>query len=64
MLVDAWYDIEPRLNNLWYAPDGFMPLKAILFHPSLPVDVRHNAKINREQLAICRRTNHSSARPS
>ena len=52
MLIDAWYDIEPRLNNLWYAPDGFIPLKAILFHPSLPVDVRHNAKINREQLAI------------
>jgi acyl-CoA synthetase (AMP-forming)/AMP-acid ligase II len=26
-------------------------IRRILFHPSLPVDVRHNAKINREQLA-------------
>jgi hypothetical protein len=26
-------------------------LEAIVFHPSLPVDVRHNAKINREALA-------------
>ena len=24
----------------------------ILFHPSFPVDVRHNAKIFREQLAV------------
>jgi len=27
------------------------PIDRILFHPSLPVDIRHNAKINREQLA-------------
>jgi len=26
-------------------------IKRILFHPSFPVDVRHNAKINREKLA-------------
>ncbi len=26
-------------------------VRAILFHPSLPVDIRHNVKINREQLA-------------
>lgn len=26
-------------------------IKRILFHPSLPVDTRHNVKINREQLA-------------
>jgi len=26
-------------------------IRNVLFHPSLPVDVRHNAKINREQLA-------------
>jgi len=25
-------------------------IKTVLFHPRLPVDVRHNAKINREQL--------------
>ena len=27
------------------------PIKHVLFHRSFPVDVRHNAKINREQLA-------------
>ncbi len=27
------------------------PAKAVLFHPSLPVDARHNAKIQREKLA-------------
>jgi acyl-coenzyme A synthetase/AMP-(fatty) acid ligase len=50
-LIASWYDLEPRLEKLWYARDGYVPLKAILFHDSLPVDVRHNAKINREGLA-------------
>jgi len=27
------------------------PIQKILFHPSFPVDIRHNAKIGREQLA-------------
>jgi olefin beta-lactone synthetase len=27
------------------------PIKQVLFHPAFPVDIRHNAKINREQLA-------------
>jgi len=27
------------------------PIRRVLFHPSFPVDIRHNAKINREQLA-------------
>jgi len=27
------------------------PIKRVLFHPGFPVDIRHNAKINREQLA-------------
>ncbi len=27
-------------------------IRTILYHPSFPVDVRHNAKINREQLAL------------
>ena len=26
-------------------------IQKILFHPSFPVDIRHNAKIGREQLA-------------
>jgi acyl-CoA synthetase (AMP-forming)/AMP-acid ligase II len=28
------------------------PIETFLFHESLPVDIRHNVKINREQLAI------------
>lgn len=28
------------------------PLRAVLFHPGLPVDPRHNAKIRREALAV------------
>jgi olefin beta-lactone synthetase len=51
-LLHHWRQIEPRLDSLWYAPEGYVPLEEILFHPSLPVDVRHNSKINREQLAI------------
>ena len=27
------------------------PIRRVLFHPAFPVDIRHNAKINREQLA-------------
>ena len=27
-------------------------IKTILFHPSFPVDIRHNAKIFREKLAV------------
>jgi len=27
-------------------------IQTILFHPSFPVDIRHNAKINREKLAL------------
>jgi acyl-CoA synthetase (AMP-forming)/AMP-acid ligase II len=50
-MVDHWHEMEPRLKSLWYAPEGYVPLRAILFHAHLPVDVRHNSKINREQLA-------------
>jgi acyl-CoA synthetase (AMP-forming)/AMP-acid ligase II len=27
------------------------PIQRVLYHPAFPVDIRHNAKINREQLA-------------
>jgi acyl-CoA synthetase (AMP-forming)/AMP-acid ligase II len=50
-LIEGWYNIEPRLESLWYAPEGYTPLRAILFHERLPVDMRHNSKINREELA-------------
>jgi acyl-CoA synthetase (AMP-forming)/AMP-acid ligase II len=51
-MINDWYHNEPRLESLWHAPQGYTPLKSILFHPSLPVDVRHNSKINREQVAV------------
>jgi olefin beta-lactone synthetase len=44
-------------------------IRLVLFHPSLPVDVRHNSKINRELLAewavteIGKHKFHSSANP-
>ena len=50
-LLVVWYEIEPKLETLWYAEHGYTPLRGILFHRELPVDVRHNAKINRERLA-------------
>ncbi len=51
-LIEHWRQIEPQFDSLWYAPQAYVPLEGILFHPALPVDVRHNSKINREQLAI------------
>ncbi len=27
-------------------------IKNVLYHPSFPVDIRHNAKINREKLSV------------
>ncbi len=50
-VIDAWYESEPRLTDVWHAEHGDVSPGGILFHPSLPVDVRHNAKINREELA-------------
>jgi acyl-CoA synthetase (AMP-forming)/AMP-acid ligase II len=51
-LIVNWHEIEPQLKTLWYAEHGYTPLRAVLFHRQLPVDVRHNSKINREQLAV------------
>jgi olefin beta-lactone synthetase len=52
-LIKHWRDVEPLLQKVWSTDEGASSLnKAILFHPSLPVDVRHNAKINREALAV------------
>jgi len=43
-LKDELLSLAGKHKNTWL-------IQQILFHPSLPVDVRHNAKINREQLA-------------
>jgi acyl-CoA synthetase (AMP-forming)/AMP-acid ligase II len=50
-LIAHWHLIEPKLDSIWYAEHGYIPLRAILFRHELPVDIRHNAKINRELLA-------------
>jgi olefin beta-lactone synthetase len=44
-------DVKSDLARFAQAHDQTRPIQHILQHPSLPVDIRHNAKINREQLA-------------
>ena len=51
-LWNQWCNIEPRLEALWYGEHSFTSFPVILTHPDLPTDVRHNSKINREQLAV------------
>jgi hypothetical protein len=63
MIAETWPEHLPRskkdesqlLAELWELAKS-NPLTAsvhdILLHPSLPVDIRHNAKIFREKLAV------------
>ena len=63
MVVETWPEHRPQtpkeeaqlLAELWDLAKSH-PLtesvRDILLHPSLPVDIRHNAKIFREQLAV------------
>ena len=44
--------IREQLRLLGAAHAHTRDIKTFLFHPSFPVDVRHNAKIFREQLAL------------
>ena len=48
-------DQQPRIaDELRHIGDGFVhaaKVEAFVFHPRFPVDIRHNAKIGREQLA-------------
>lgn len=44
--------LRAELFDLGARHDQTKCLEAILFHPSLPVDIRHNAKIQREALAV------------
>lgn len=50
-LWNHWSSIEPRIEEFWYGEHSFTSFPIILIHKCLPTDVRHNAKINREQLA-------------
>jgi len=43
--------IETELLQMAQAHDLTRQVKRVLFHPALPVDARHNAKIDREALA-------------
>jgi acyl-CoA synthetase (AMP-forming)/AMP-acid ligase II len=43
---------EQELLSLGQAYEHTRRIRRFLFHPSLPVDIRHNAKINRELLAV------------
>ena len=50
-LWEQWCLIEPRITELWYGEHSFTSFPIILAHKCLPTDIRHNSKINREQLA-------------
>lgn len=47
---------QPRIvDELQHLGEGFVhtaKVEAFLFHPEFPVDIRHNAKIGREKLAV------------
>ncbi len=44
--------IRDELLDLGASVDMTRNIRTVLFHPGFPVDIRHNAKINREELAI------------
>lgn len=45
-------DLKNEILDIPGRPEFTRDIKDILFHPSFPVDTRHNAKINREALAV------------
>lgn len=45
-------ELTQELLELGQAHSHTKCIKQILYHPKLPVDVRHNAKIHREQLSV------------
>ena len=44
--------VKAELLGLGRAHDHTRPIDTFLFHPGFPVDIRHNAKIFREKLAV------------
>jgi acyl-CoA synthetase (AMP-forming)/AMP-acid ligase II len=63
IIVECWADKSPRtdaereqlvygLRRLGEAHPLTRSIRDLLIHPRLPVDIRHNAKIFREQLAV------------
>jgi acyl-CoA synthetase (AMP-forming)/AMP-acid ligase II len=51
-LRDAQDTLREELRRLGAAHAHTRQIRTILFHPAFPVDVRHNAKIFREKLAV------------
>ena len=49
---DSQEDIRAELRALGARHELTREIETILFHPAFPVDVRHNAKIFRERLAL------------
>ena len=47
----CWPDIETGLREIASAHSQCAPIRRFLRHSGFPVDIRHNAKIGREQLA-------------
>ncbi|MFZ3475800.1 fatty acid CoA ligase family protein [Streptomyces sp. 4.24] len=47
----AWQELTAELRSLAAAHAPTEPVKEFLRHPGFPVDIRHNAKIGREELA-------------
>ena len=45
-------DLTRRLLDRASAHEITREIDTLLYHPSLPVDVRHNSKIFREKLAV------------
>ena len=45
-------EIEHELLELAQSHSHTKAIKTFLFHPGFPVDIRHNAKIGREELTI------------
>ncbi len=44
-------DVTEELLTLGASHAITQPIRRVLYHSSFPVDIRHNAKIGREQLA-------------
>jgi hypothetical protein len=44
--------LRTQLRDLGSQYPHTRPIKKFLFHPAFPVDIRHNAKIFREKLAL------------
>ena len=47
-----WLEIERELLEIATSHEHTQTIRTFLMHPAFPVDIRHNAKIFREKLAV------------